>query len=162
MAYVFRRSDIGLYLGLLIIGGLFAAWGGWGIGVYLWDPLTLEVDGIVIESRKESKTKGSGGATHVVCHFRYGYSYQGRSYTSEIHDFMNGVGGDCNGAGNYRRDDPIRIYINPDQPQQSIVEKGWTIRHLLALLAGLALWWRLHALLNGSWPSYSSGSKTDA
>ena len=57
MAYVFRRNDVFLYTFLLLLGSIFVFWGGRGILMYLWNPMTLKLDGIVIQSEKKYQRK---------------------------------------------------------------------------------------------------------
>ncbi len=118
------------------------------------DPMTEKVDGLVVESKKEVSTKGSGGASVVTCHFMYKYTYHGHTYTSRTHDYKGGIDGECSGYHNYRRGDPIEIYIDPQRPRLATIEKGWSFNHILLLLLGFGFMWRLHALLTGAWPSY--------
>ena len=158
MAYVFRRNDVSLYIFLLLVGGLCIFWGGRGILMYLWNPVTLKLDGIVIQSEKKISTKASGGATHVTSYFQYKYTYKGKTYQSRTHDYLDGMDGESIGSSRYHHGDRITVYINPDQPKQAIIEKGWSFRHILMLLVGFALFWRLHALLNGSFPSFGNNS----
>lgn len=118
--------------------------------MYVLDPMTKALNGVVIQSHIKKSMKASGGGIYTSSYFKYKYTYNGKTYYSTRHDYKNGLTGASAGSHNYRVGDDITVYINPKNPQQSIIEKGWAWNNILQLLLGFLLLWRLHAILDVS------------
>ena len=145
--YFFQKKDFFVHLVIFLIGGFFVFLGGRSILMHVLDPMTQKLDGVVIQSHTKKSVKASNNRTYISNYFKYKYNYKGKTYYSIRHDFMNGWTGASAGNHNYQVGDGLTVYINPNNPHQSIIEKGWAWNNALQLLIGWALLWRLHAII---------------
>ena len=145
--YFFQKKDFFVHLVLLLIGGFLIFLGGRSILMYVLDPMTKQLDGVVIQSHTKQSIKASGGHTNLTSYFKYKFNYKGKTYYSTRHDYMNGLTGASAGSNKYQVGDSLTVHINPSKPQQAIIEKGWAWNNVLQLLIGLVLLWRLHVIL---------------
>lgn len=141
---------------ILILLGLFFLWLGIrAFGVYFADDRTVPVTGKVLLSKKQANDHPHRPRT--TYHFRYEYQYKGKTYTSSRYHYKS-EDGHSEAVARFRPGDEIQVFLNPENPEEVIVEKGWSWLNLIWILVSLAVLYKiltLHAAivkeeLNGS------------
>ena len=131
-------------LGLVLLGMAVRAF--W---IDLSNPMTLAIEGVVITS--ETRTSYSQHRHNSVAAFEYQYEYRGRTYTSDRYHYKTGSNAEA--VKRFRPGQRLTVYIDPEQPSQSIIERGlgwlnyaWLGFGLLLSIASLRLHARMAAL----------------
>lgn len=165
-------------VGLIVFGAVFLVVGV-GIGVPLtvlptmrtleaesWDEVPCEIDRSAILT-----FDGDDGDTYQV-DILYRYDVAGQTYRSNRYSFSSlGSSSGYEGKRDTVRQHPVGhetvCYVNPDDPTQATLKRGWGMGNLLALipipfaLAGLAIMWagtrKLIATEDSGW---SAGAST--
>lgn len=142
---LFRPDDFKLILlvfGLFFIGlGIRAFW------MYFQNPQTVAVTGQVIRSNERQGTNPH--RPHTSFDFTYQYQYQNKTYTSSRYHYKT-EGGHAQAVARYQAGDEITVFINPEYPEQAVIEKGWSWLNLIWIVAGLAIVYKIlsiHAYL---------------
>ncbi|OVE76166.1 hypothetical protein BVX97_01895 [bacterium E08(2017)] len=124
--------------GVVFAGGLCAA--------YFWSVKTLvkvhvanswpEVE-CTIESSRVQTHEGDDGDTYSV-DILYRYEYEGRMYRSNKYKFIGGSSSGYSGKRKVVNDHPVgskkKCYVNPDEPSEAVLRRGFTPDLLLLLI----------------------------
>ena len=125
-------------LGLLVLGLLFTGWGVRAFWVYFSDPMTTPVSGTVLVAKSVTINRNSPSSrVRTAYHFRYQYEYQDETYTAKRFSYK--TEGQAAAVRRFRPGDRIAVYIDPQNPERAIVDKGLSWLNVIWVLAGVVI-----------------------
>jgi hypothetical protein len=142
---LFRPDDFKLFL--LAFGLFFTVLGIRAFWIYFQNPQTVVVRGQVIRSKERLGTNPHRPSTSFD--FSYQYQYRGKTYTSSRYHYKT-EGGHAQAVARYRAGDAISVFLDPEHPEQAVIEKGWSWLNLIWIVVGLAIVYKvlsMHAYL---------------
>lgn len=125
---------------LLLFGFLFLFLGIRAFWIYFQDDRTVAVTGKVMLSEK--RLNGHPHRPHTSFNFRYEYQYKGKTYSSSRYHYKS-EDGHAEAVARYRPGDKIKVFLNPEDPTEVIIEKGWSWLNLIWILVSLALLYKI-------------------
>lgn len=97
-----------------------------------WLPTTA-----IVEQSDSITTPSGDSKTHTSYRFRYRYWVNGRAYTSQRNSYKAGGGDVAWIVGRLKAEDAVKVYYNPINPAEVVVEKGYSWLQVLWILSGL-------------------------
>ncbi|PHN08447.1 DUF3592 domain-containing protein [Flavilitoribacter nigricans] len=136
-----RPDDFKLPLMLMSLFFLFlgirAFW------VYFQDERVTEVTARVTRSQTEHSSNLYHPRTNY--HFAYEYTFRGKTYTSDRYHYKS-EDGHSEAVDRFRVGDEIQVFIDPAQPENAIVDKGWSWLNLVWIVLSVLILARILSL----------------
>ncbi|HVM59313.1 MAG TPA: DUF3592 domain-containing protein [Verrucomicrobiae bacterium] len=122
----------------------------------------------VISSRVQSHSGSKGGTTYSI-DILYAYNVGGREYRSGRYDFIGGSSSGYNSkaaiVAGYRPGTTPACYVNPNDPQDAVLEREFTPQMLVGLIPSIFLFVGLGGLIwvfvGGGRPKLTAGRPGD-
>ncbi len=92
----------------------------------------------VIESNKSyGLTASEDRLPTIHFHFGYQYNFQSKEYLSKR--VTHGYSNQALGVNHFQKGTSLQVYVNPDNPEYAVIEKGMPVVFYLMILAGISM-----------------------
>ena len=92
----------------------------------------------VIESNKSyGLTASEDRLPAIHFHFGYQYNFMNKEYFSKR--VTHGYSNQALGVEKFKKGTSLQVYVNPDNPEYAVIEKGIPIAYYLMILAGISM-----------------------
>lgn len=122
---------------IALFGLIFTGLGARAFWYFVTDPATEPVQATVTLSRQRMNPQTDSRRNIYAYDFEYRYEYAGKTYTSDRYHYQ--TGSNFEAVKSLRPGQRIQAWVDPDNPAQSIVVKGWSWLNLAWLIVGLVL-----------------------
>lgn len=98
----------------------------------------VQTPATVVESyKKYGLTASEDRLPSIHFHFGYQYNFQGKEYLSKR--VTHGYSNQSFGVEKYKKGTSLQVYINPDNPEYAVIEKGMPMAFYMMIFAGICM-----------------------